>query len=67
MGELVGALVVPRMEWLGKVTEEEILETVKVRSVLSTSYHRQTWSGLYGRVGPSEIAPFVASSRKSNN
>jgi acyl-CoA synthetase (AMP-forming)/AMP-acid ligase II len=34
LGELVGALVVPRKEWLGKLTEEEILEKVKPRSVL---------------------------------
>jgi acyl-CoA synthetase (AMP-forming)/AMP-acid ligase II len=33
LGELVGALVVPRKEWLGKLTEEEILEKVKHRSV----------------------------------
>lgn len=31
LGELVGALVVPRMEWMGKVTEEDILEKAKLR------------------------------------
>jgi acyl-CoA synthetase (AMP-forming)/AMP-acid ligase II len=34
LGELVCALVVPRKEWLGKLTEEEILAKVKPRSVI---------------------------------
>ena len=33
LGELVAALIVPRKDWLGKLTEGEILETVKPRSV----------------------------------
>ena len=33
LGELVAALVVPRMEWLDKVTEGDVLEKVKPRSV----------------------------------
>lgn len=34
LGELVAALVVPRSEWLGKLTEGDILERSKLRSVI---------------------------------
>lgn len=33
LGELVGALVVLRSEWTGKVTEQDLLDAVKPRSV----------------------------------